>query len=47
MAGNRFTQRQDAVDEFPNEINEQEVISDVLSKEIPNDTLLKDGKLSL
>ena len=47
MAGNRFTQRQDAVDEFPNEINEQEVISDVLSKEFPNDTLLKDGKLSL
>jgi hypothetical protein len=46
MAGNRFTERPDADDEFPNEINQREVITKYLLEEFPNDPVLKEGKLS-
>lgn len=45
MAGNRFTERPDAEDEFANEINEQEFLVSELKKEFPNDPVLQQGKL--
>ena len=47
MAGNRFTERLDAQDEFPNELNEQEFMVELLKEEFPNDPVLKAGKLSV
>ena len=46
MAGNRFTERLDAQDEFPNELNEQEFMVSLLKEEFPNDPVLQQGKLS-
>jgi hypothetical protein len=45
MAVNRFTNREGANSEFPNQINEREFISKYLLKEFPNDPVLQDGKL--
>jgi hypothetical protein len=45
MAGNRFTERPDAEDEFANEINQQEFLVSELKKEFPNDPVLQQGKL--
>ena len=46
MAGNRFTERPDAEDEFANEINTKEFISKYLLEEFPNDPVLLTGRLS-
>jgi len=46
MAGNRFTERPDAEDEFANEINTKDFISKYLLTEFPNDPVLQTGRLS-
>ena len=46
MAGNRFTERPEAEDEFANEINTKEFISKYLLNEFPNDPVLQTGRLS-
>lgn len=46
MGDNRFTNRPDAENEFPNEINEDQLIIDYLKSEFPNDSLLNSNQLS-
>lgn len=42
---NRFIDRDEAIDEFPNQIDERDFISKYLLKEFPNDKVLQQGKL--
>ena len=46
MAGNRYTERPEAEDEFANEINTKEFISNYLLQEFPRDPVLLTGRLS-
>jgi hypothetical protein len=46
MGNNRFTARPNAENEFPNEINEDQLIIDYLKNEFPNDSLLNSNQLT-